>query len=77
MGTSYIERKLYFLIVIEFIAAKYLIILASNPPYEELKNFFLGIGIFGNIFGYLTLIVFLQSIFNIKEHFKKSDLPTN
>jgi hypothetical protein len=63
---SHLEKKLYFAIVIMFIAAKWVVIDLSKPSYEEEKYFFLGIGIFLNTAGYFTLFLFLQSILNIK-----------
>ena len=70
---SRMERKLYFCIFAAFIWAKWFILSSSNPSHEEVKDFFLIGGIFANVVGYFSLFVFLQSIFNIKRHFK--DVP--
>ena len=70
---SHTERSFYFGTLIAFIAAKWFILFASEPSHEEVKNFFLGLGIFGNIVGYFTLFALFHSVFNIQRPFR--DVP--
>jgi len=70
---SHTERNAYFSTFLAFIFAKWFVILALNPSYEEYKNFFLGAGIFGNIVGYFSLFALFHSVFNIQRPFR--DVP--